>query len=401
MAYEDSTTPALWAQQSGDPQISGPNSAPSSPYDDPDLRDATYRILYNRGQGNYANDARQRIEEYLGSLSPDQLLNRATGLEQGAGGKDLSSYLQSRYSGVNSQNDVSNIQALKSFRSIMGRDPNANEYTQILPIFQQADGQKYGNAWLAQYKQQYDQNPANRVGEAGKYSPQINQTFQSMLGREATQDEINHFGSLLATGNVDAYQLQDFLRGTPEYQQGQDKTFRSGLSRELEDSDSRFFDRSKQSVISKFMQNGTYGSSALDSALTDLMGQIAEKRSGFLSNLSASQYGANKELALGNYNNAREQYFGEQAYNRGQANKQQDYYQGRSDNLTDYNRQMQDYMSYLNSNGGGKSKAPWGQVAGGLIGAGIGATFGGPAGAGAGYNIGQGTGGMFDFLNRG
>lgn len=370
-------------------------------YNDSDLRNKVHTTLYNRGQGNFANDARQQIEQYIGSLSPDQLLQRSIGLNQNAGSGDLTQYLQNQYSGVNSQNDVSNIQALKSFQSIMGRDPNANEYAQIVPIFQQSNGQTLGNAWLSQYKQQYDQNPANRTGEAGKYSDQINQQFQSMLGRAATSDEVNHFGSLLATGNVDAYQLQDFLRGTPEYQTQQDTQFRSGLGKQLEDSDVNFFNRAKQGVMSQFMQNGTGNSSALDSALTDLMGQVSQQRDAYLTSLSAQQYGNNKDLALGNYQNTQNQYLQNQGYNRQQSQNQQNYIQGRSDNLTDYNRQMSDYMNFMNTYGGrSKGQNPLYAIGGGLLGAGVGGAVGGPAGASAGYQIGSGVGGGFGYLNR-
>lgn len=320
------------------------------PYDDADLQRQVYETLYNRGGGNFSADAVNRIQQYLAGLSPDQLLQRSSGLSTGAGNTDIDSYLRQKYSGVNSATDIQNIQALKSFRSILGRDPTAQEYAQIVPIFQQANGQTYGNAWLSQYAQQEAQNPANRVKDAPQYAGQINPVFQSLLGREATQDEINHFGSLLATGNVDAYQLQDFLKGTTEYQSAQDKTFRSGLTQELEDSDVKFFDRAKQGVMAQFMRSGTGNSSALDSALADMMGQLAEKRGNFLSTVSANQYQGNKDLALGNYRGARDEYFGNQAYNRGQNQKQQDYFQGRSDNLTDYNRERDDYRSFYNDN---------------------------------------------------
>lgn len=321
---------------------------PGTGYDDDLIR------LINSGYGAGSqngrdNEVRAYIDRYISNLDPNQLLARYSGINQGGG---IENYYQQNYKvgAPREIRDAGNYQAYKSFESIMGRAPTSEEFAQIVPIFQQADGQKYGNAWLSQYKQQYDADPRNRIGDAGKYTGELNQQFKSMLGRDATQEEINHFGSLMATGNVNAYQLQDFLRGTPEYQQAQDKQFRSGVSQELEQSDARYFDRAKQGLLSHFMQQGTGGSSALDSALADMMGQIAEKRQGFLTNLSAQQYGQNKDLALGNYQNAREDYFGEQAYRRGQAQKQQDYYQGRSDNLTDYNRQRQDYMDFYNQN---------------------------------------------------
>lgn len=344
------------------------------------------------------NEVRAYIDRYIANLDPNQLLARYSGINQGGG---IENYYQQNYKvgAPREIKDAGNYQAYKSFEAIMGRPPDANEFAQIVPIFQQADGQKYGNAWLAQYKQQYDADPRNQVKNAGKYAGELNQQFKSMLGRDATQEEINHFGSLMATGNVNAYQLQDFLRGTPEYQQAQDKQFRSGVSQELEQSDARYFDRAKQGLLSHFMQQGTGGSSALDSALADMMGQIAEKRQGFLTNLSAQQYGQNKDLALGNYQQSRDQYFNEQSYRRGQSQREQDYYRGRSDNLTDYNRQMSDYMNYMNSQGGRRGSNT-GQMIGGLLGAGIGGFASrSPQGAAAGYQIGSGLGGGYDYLN--
>lgn len=231
--------------------------------------------------------------------------------------------------------------AYGNFLQIVGREPTLNELHQLIPIYQ--GGYAQGNAAVANYAQMQEQNPRNLAEKAPQYADDVNRVFQSQLGRSATPDELTHFGSAIATGNLDPYQLQDFLRGTTEYQTAQDKQFRQGLSSELENQDLSFFNKAKQNIISQFMQNGTYGSSALDSALVDLAGQLADKRASYLSNLTAQQYGGNKDLALGNYQNTQNQFLNERNYARDQARSAFDYNRSRADELGDYYRQAADY----------------------------------------------------------
>lgn len=293
-----------------------------------------YGPAYNPNEkGSFAAN----YNNLLGRLTPEQLL--------------------ARYANPNAKadqfqatpQDIQQYQAYQSFTSQVGRPPTASELSQVIPAFM--NGPQFGNAWIADYKDQLKQNPNDPLNQqrAGGFSPQITQTFQSMLGRAPTQDELNHFGGLFATGNVDAYQLQDFLRGTPEYQTAQDAQFRKGLDTELQNNDINFFNRAKQSVISQFLNQGIGTSTALDSALADLAGQISQQRSGFLANLSANQYQGNKNLALGNYQGAQNQYLANQNYNRQNALNQQNYLTSRGNELSDYNRQMNDYMNYANS----------------------------------------------------
>ena len=312
----------------------------------------------------------------LNQFTPDQLLRR---------------YQNVTADQLNTNLDKTNAQAYNSFKSLIGRDPTAAELSQVIPAFQ--SGPQNGNAWLAQFAEIEKQKPANLQKRAGEFKDQVNQVFQSQLGRDATADEITHFGSLFASGNLDAYQMQDFLKGTPEYQNNQDKQFRTDLSGELQKSDQNFFDRAKQSVISQFMQNGTGNSSALDSALVDLMGQIQSKRSDYLANLSAQQYGSNKNLAISNYGNTMDQYLKDKNYNRGLSQNTMDQYMNRTNELVDYNRQMQDYMNYANS---------YNPRNNGLAGLGAGALSGAGAFAGTGnpFAIGAGglAGGLFGYL---
>lgn len=352
------------------------------------------QIALNLGGAQYqpgfdSNDKGSYERNYnnlLSNLSPDQLLQRYG--QQGVTSK------------LGTGMDRANYQAYNSFQSLIGRPPTAQELAQALPAFQ--GGSTVGNAWLANYKQQYDQNPANLAAGAGKYSGQINQVFQSQLGRAATADEVTHFGSLLGTGNLDAYGLQNFLTGTPEYQKQQDTQFRSDLGNQLQDSDVSFFNRAKQGVQSQFMQNGTGNSSALDSALADLMGQIQNQRSSYMANLTAQQYGGNKQLALGNYNDTMNQYLNQTQQNRSQSLNQQQQLMDRSNSISDYNRQMSDYMNFAGNNQSKGANPLYGAV-GTLAGAGIGSFFG-PAGSVAGAQLGASLGGTagnaYGYLNQ-
>lgn len=239
----------------------------------------------------------------------------------------------------------------KKGKEILGRDMSPDEVAQALPIFKQADGETLGGAWLANLKKADEQNPNSKTNQSkiAGFGDQVNSYFKNMLGRDATADEKTHFGGLMATGNLDAYGMSQFLQGTPEYQGKENEKFQQGLGQKLTDADMNFFNRAKQNVMSHFMQQGTSNSTALDSALTDLMGQIADKRSQYMADLSARQYGGNQDLAVGNYKDQMGQYLNEQGYNRGVSSKNMDYLQGRSNELTDYQRQMNDYMNFQNS----------------------------------------------------
>lgn len=351
------------------------------------------QVALNLGKSSYqpsydSNDKGSFERNYnnlINNLSPTQLLQR---------------YSQGDPSQFGTGLDRANYQAYNSFQSLLGRPPTAQELAQAMPAFQ--GGATTGNAWLANYAQQQGQNPANLAAGAGKYSDQINQVFQSQLGRNATADEVTHFGSLMGTGNLDAYGLQNFVTGTPEYQGNQNTQFQQKLGDQLQHSDLDFFNQAKQSVMSQFIQNGTGNSSALDSALTQLMGQIQSQRSNYMANLSAQQYGNNQNLALNNYNDTMNQFLNNQQQNRQQSLSQQNQLMGRANDLTDYNTQMTNYLNYAGNNQP-KSSNPLYGAAGTLAGAGIGSMFG-PAGSTAGATLGASLGGTvgnsYGYLNQ-
>jgi hypothetical protein len=282
------------------------------------------------------------------------------------------------------------------FQRTAGREPTASELAQFVPIYQ--GSYTHGNAAISGYLDMESRRPGNMAEKAPEYSDEVQKVFREMLGRDAREDELQHFGSKLATKDVDAYGLRNFLKGSEEYQAAEDTKFRSGLSSELQGYDTSFFDKAKENVLSRFANSGTLGgsarSSALDFALTDLMGQIAEKRGSYLADLSSRQYAGNKDLAISNYRGGMDRYLDDMDAQRDRGYQNIDRSFGRAQELEDYNRQMNDFRSM-----GSRRREPWGQIVGGTLGSIVGGVKGGPQGANAGWQVGSGIGGGFDYLS--
>lgn len=122
------------------------------------------------------------------------------------------------------------------------------------------------------------------------------------------------------------------------------------------------------------------------------MGNIASNRSAYLSQLSAGQYGGNKDLAIGNYQNSLNQLYGQ---SQGQRQNQNAYTQqllNQGFQGADYSSQMKDYMNFMGNQPQSKGMNP---LAGAMQGAAAGSAAG-PWGA----LIGAGAGVGAAYLNR-
>lgn len=320
--------------------------------------------------------------------------------------RDVGNHIRSQYLA----HDAVQQSAYDEMVSALGREPTTDEYSQLVQAFQGPNWAVNGRAAVSQYAQQIKSDPNNPNSPANPhnagyqdylapYTGSVSEQYQSILGRAPTSDELQHFSSILASGQSDAYGLQNYLKQLPEYTNAQDAQFRTGLNDELAGYDQKAFGREKNDIMADYARRGfgVGNSPSLDYALTDLMGKIAENRGGFLANLSAQQYGGNKQLAVGNYQNSLNQMYDQNQANRQRQNQLTDSYMNRGYEGADYLTQKNDYMNYLNSQK--KRGNPWGQLIGGAIGAGAGAYFGGPQGAQAGYGVGSGLGGSYDYLN--
>ncbi len=374
---------------------------------EPDLNDPILDAL--RG----SNDAKRSvgiIDDYLDQSSPDQLLKRYENLA-GSNISDIDSYLKKTY-GVSTAKDKAYYSAYKSAQDLLGRPLTSNEFAQLAPSFYNpadfSSGITTGRAALAQLAERDKQNPENLKTKAPQYTDQVNGLFQDLLKRGASQDEIQHFGTLLASGSVDPYELRTFIQATPEFQTQEDTKFRGSLANELQGYDQDFFSKAKNDVLSQFSNQGiTPGtSSSLDFALTDLMGKIATQRGQYLAGLSSSQYQGNKDAARNDYLSGMNNYLGQRNYTQQKSDQNLADFQTRGFNAMDYNTQRNDYLNFLNSQGG-RGRSGLGGAIGPVLGAGIGAIgagmvsggMGAPQGAALGAKLGGAGGGAYDYLS--
>jgi len=297
--------------------------------------------------------------------------------------------------------------ANRDFQEIFGRAPSEAELSQFQAAYDSGDINKAnvsgGRSSIAQYYQsqentpdkQYARQQAGYEAKAPEFYGQIDKMFQGTLGRDATDAERKHFGSLLASGQVDEYGVGQFLQALPENVKKQDTEFRNQLSGELQKQDAQYYNEQiMPGIQSAFAQQGRdpRSSGFANSLALAAQGQNRQ-REGFLSNLSAQQYGGSQNLAQRDYLNAYGQYTGLQDYSRQRSAQLQDATTGRVNELQNYALQRSAYDDYLRRYGKRSNAQGIGSLAGGIAGMGGAFLTGNPSAAGVGYQIGSGLGG--------
>lgn len=291
--------------------------------------------------------------------------------------------------------------AIKQFNAVYGRNPTPGELTNALSL---SGGDI--NGYIAGQKYQEDNSPAKLaakqqaqyLADAPNHYDTVSQTFQGQLGREATQQEKDHFGALLAAGNTDPYQLQQFIQQQPEYQQTQNKNMRDQLSGQLQGYDQQYYnDKILPSIQQAYAKQGrSFDSSGFQAAATNSAQQQNTSRESFLANLSAQQYGGQQSNA---YNAYAQQIAQQQQLSNSNLNAQYGNVQNtisRQQNFQDYQTQQNAYNQYLSKYGqrSGAQGAIGGAASGAAIGTSImpgwGTAIGGIAGGAAGYFGSQG-----------
>lgn len=336
------------------------------------------------------------------NASPSEILNWAKSVESESGGNEYKNAWAGNVQGSGNLPNVYRLQyydAYKTFKDTVGRDPSSNEYGQIFPAFVEQPSRNTGVQLVSSIAKQEENSPTALGKKAPQYASQVSSVFQSTMGRAPTADELDYFGKQLATGEVGNYELGNFLKNTQEYQDAADTKFRSSVGQELIPQQQDVFNKAKESIVARYAAMGTNNSPALDFALTNALGELEKGRQGFLTQLKTSQYGGNKEAARADYGSMLNNYLGTVNAQRSQNQNMLNSLNQRSWDNADYVRQMNDYIQAMNSQKSGGSM-PWGQLAGGILGAGAGAFAGGPMGASVGYNIGSGLGGGFDYMQN-
>lgn len=301
------------------------------------------------------------------------------------------------------------LTAWRDFTKEFGRNPTQSELDMLAGTYAgdpNFTNDAQGKQAVSQYFNSIANSPDNLNknkqaqlnADAPKYYDQINGLFQSKLGRDANDAEKEHFGTLMAGGNVDSYAIGQFLDALPENVQKQDAAFRSNLSNTLQGQDSQYY---KEQILPALQANAAKQGRSLDSSgVTNSLALAAQQqnreREGFLSGLTAQQYAGSQGLAQQAYQQAYGNYQDLQNYNTNRNAQLSDAFQGRVNSISDYNIQKQAYDQYLQRYGKRSSGGGIGSLIGTGLGAGLGALFAAPTGGlsiGAGAALGGSIGG--------
>lgn len=268
---------------------------------------------------------------------------------------------QGQWQGTGGGTQAQRYYATKDFWEIFGRAPTEPELSMLQAAYDSGDvnkaGTSAGRSAVAQYYQsqentpdkQYARQQAGYQAAAPQHYDTINQMFKSTLGRDATQQEKDHFGSLLASGQLDAYTVGQFLQQLPENVKKQDAEFRNQLSGELQKQDAQYYNEQIMPGIQSAFAN--QGRDVRSSGFSNSLALAAQgqnrQRESFLSNLTAQQYGGQQANARADYLNSYGQYTGLQDYSRQRSAQMQDATTGRVNELQNYAIQRQAYDDYL------------------------------------------------------
>ncbi|HUV26992.1 MAG TPA: hypothetical protein VMW34_06465 [Anaerolineales bacterium] len=287
--------------------------------------------------------------------------------------------------------------ANRDAKQMMGRYLEPEELAMAQSAYSGPNGETTGRAFVANVSERYKASPEYLKGQSGEYGGQVSQMFQSLIGRDATPDEIEHFGSMLASGNTDAFELSNFMKQTPEYIERQDQLFREGVATEMEPQERKLLERGREDTLRRYAKAGTQHSPALDFAITKMMGDLADKRSSYLTGLKVDQYGGQKDAARQDYMTSLNKYLSDLDYEKNLRNQNLNALTQRGWNAQDYMTQSRDYQNWLNSQGG-TQKTGLGAGVGSLVGGAAGLYFGGgnPMAGMAGSQMVSGVGSLFD-----
>lgn len=315
---------------------------------------------------------------------------------------------QGQWQGAGGGSQAQQYYAWQDFAKTFGRNPTQSELDMLSPSYASGDPNKTNNsagkAQIAAYYNSQANSPTNIAAgqqqqaidsykkDSTTFDNQTNQIFQQSLGRNATSDEAQHFGALLASGQVDSYGLGQLVGQSQEAQQRQTQTYQDTLSKNLQGTQGDYFKNYiEPSILAQSAASGRdVNSSGVQQAEVQAGKQQNYDLQNYLAQFGAGQYGQ----SAANQQNVYQQYLGN-LYGLQNANvnsqlAQQNYLQNQNTNIGNFQMQQNAYNAYLNQYG--KRSNGMGSLIGGIAGGALG-SFGGPAGAAAGYGIGSSIGG--------
>lgn len=295
--------------------------------------------------------------------------------------------------------------AFNAFRQQFGRNPTQSELTMLTPSFASGGAYTTGPSAVAQYYQSLANTPSNLTANQNKnaleaykkdqanFDSQINGIFKQSTNRDATDAERQHFGSLLATGEIDPYGLTQLVGQTQEAQQNQTQKYQDTLSKNIQGTQGDYY---KNQILpgleSNFTKQGrSFDSSGFQNAAVQAGKQQNYDLQNYLAQFGAGQYGQSASNQQNVYKQYMDSLYGRQNAGIAQIGGFQSDMGKRNQELFDYQTQMNAYNNYLARYGkrsSGASGAIQGAFSGGMTGGMVGGPWGALAGAGAGAGLG-------------
>lgn len=144
-----------------------------------------------------------------------------------------------------------------------------------------------------------------------KYTGDAGRIIKDILGRDANQDELSHFGRGLASGSYDSRQLGDMIRQTQEFQDTSATKAREQLGQQAQGIDQAYLQKAAEMAQARFAGQGRGNSSAITAQFANASQELGRNRQNFLLGMGAQDVNQNRTRQY-------EQFLGQQANQQGQ-----------------------------------------------------------------------------------
>ena len=151
-----------------------------------------------------------------------------------------------------------------------------------------------------------------------KYTGSAQRIIKDLLGRDASADEISHFGRGLASGQYDEKYLGDLVQQTSEFQDRRAGQARTQLAAESQGIDANYLQRAAQQALAQYASQGRGNSSAVTAQFAQAATDLGNSRQNFMLGLGAQDYGQNRQREY-------EQFLGSQGRTQGAYDQSQIY----------------------------------------------------------------------------
>ena len=151
-----------------------------------------------------------------------------------------------------------------------------------------------------------------------QYTGSAQRIIKDLLGRDASADEISHFGRGLASGQYDEKYLGDMIQQTSEFQDRRAGQARTQLAAESQGIDANYLQRAAQQALAQYASQGRANTSALGAQFAQATTDLGTNRQNFMLGLGAQDYGQNRQREY-------EQFLGSQGRTQGAYDQSQIY----------------------------------------------------------------------------